>query len=487
MKVDHIRKILIVQSVEETDEHDSAISGPDRADAAAIAGAPIPKNCSPSDENAFLAKRADILFLKITSRFSENNSWLHSSPSPHRLAFITFAVFAIAAICGFLTNELGPDKRINILSFPLLGILGWSLIVYIREIILFFQKRDQLFRDGWLAALIHFAIHPTRRQISSDNSPPDSLSSANTLFQHRWFELMTPVHGSRLKSVLHFAALILAASAILGMYFNGLANEYRAVWESTFFSDAGQLRPFLKFVLGPAAAMTGDAIPTISELASMRWTVGQSDSPGENAARWIHWYAVTIGLFVILPRGVLGVIWKLKSLQLSRTLPYRETSPHYYEHLLAISSGTAKPVFIIPYILDPSNELRELTNSLEHHFQCPVEIDCLDTIPFGKEDLEPNVTVAENNSVIPLFNFASTPEQETHLALYQTLLDASPNPVKFILLDPTSFDKKAAGFADSEKQRADRLEAWQRLFSDTDVEFILTPVSSSTPNNPGLS
>ena len=257
------------------------------------------------------------------------------------------------------------------------------------------------------------------------------------------------------------------------------------MWESTFIIDSSQLRPFLQFVLGPAVAISGDQLPSLEKLNAMHWQSGGDEVSGETAARWIHWYAISIGLFVILPRTLLGVLWRIRSSHLLRNLPYRETCPHYFDHLLAISTGNARELQVIPYSLNPGEEVKQvIVNRFESTLQCPVEIDWLPTIDFGNEEDPGNPPFDAGSRLAILFNFAATPEKETHLTLHQTLSGQAPKPVEFVILDTTGFDLKAADFPDAEKRRDERLVAWEKLFSGTKVQFLLTggdsvPSSSS--------
>lgn len=480
MTPDDIRKILALQAVEQADESRATLSDADYREAASDAGAPLPKTVARDGENRFLARRAEVLLIRLTSRFPEATRWANLPASRHRLSLFALVLFLCAAVAGFLTNELGPDKRINILSFPLLGILLWSLLVYLREIALLLREHRRPGIESRTGALFDFLqpALPSPPSPTPGSGPEEetALGGAKVIFEQRWRKLSAPAIRARVKSVLHTTALILAAAAIAGMYVKGLANEYRAVWESTFFSDSSQLRPFLQFVLGPASALSGGSIPPATELAAMHWRAGGPEIPGENAARWIHWYAITIALFVILPRGLLGIYWRFRAARLDRTLPFREISPEYFDHLLAISTGSSLTIQILPYPVSPGEEAkRQILRALEDHFERPVETSWAAAVPFGGEE-EP--VPGLEGEIIPLFDFAATPEKETHLALYQTLLTQSPNPVRYLLLDTTSFDRKTASLSDRDARKDGRSKAWKNLFEATRVEFLFTGTSN---------
>ena len=270
------------------------------------------------------------------------------------------------------------------------------------------------------------------------------------------------------------------------MYVKGLANEYRAVWESTFFTEASQLRAFLELILGPAAALSVVALPDDTELNAMRWPT----SEGENAARWIHWYAITIGLFVLIPRAILAVAWRLRANRLARTLAFRGISPLYFERILSTSTDAALSLCIVPYACELDEDSRRaLEHQLEKYFGRAVALHLYPAIPFGEEEsftLEEKGRKEEKAEILPLFHFAATPEIETHLAVYQTLSGLATNPVRFVLLDATSYDRKSVTFTDTAARREGREAAWERLFASEEVSLI--PFSAGlAPASPTLS
>lgn len=486
MKPESVRKIMMLQAVEEADESEQLLSSIDKSNAAELAGAPLEKKSSNGKENTFLEKRADSLLVRLAARYPEAARWTQTVATNHRLGMLTLVFGLIAAVIGFLTNELGPDKRINILSFPLLGIILWSFLVYIRETILFFRSRDKLFRDSWVDWLIGLMQPPEAAKDSIEKDGGKTLAGSRSVFERRWKQITAPVVEARLKSLLHMTALILAAAAIAGMYVKGLANEYSAVWESTFFESSEQLRPVLQTVLGPAIAISGGAVPTVEELDTIRMTKG-GEVTGQNAARWIHWYAITIGLFVLIPRFLFALLWRVKAGSLAKTLPFREVSSRYFEHLLATSTGDSIDIHIIPYGIEPNDTKKRLAiRALEEQFEKPLKVTWNTPIPFGEEDDFTLTGAPEGGALVPFYALAATPEKETHLAVYQTLLGHAPNPVehrpvKWALIDPETYDEKLTFFPDADQRRFDREAAWHQLFETENLDLIFVGRKPSQP------
>ncbi|HRQ88683.1 MAG TPA: DUF2868 domain-containing protein [Bacteroidia bacterium] len=472
MTPEDLRNILALAAVEETDEGGVLLSSEVREEASRAAGAPLPGRPGRDREERFLAERARDLLDRLASRYPGRADWLdpakpaHLSHHPGWIALLLL----VAGVFGFLTNELGPEKRINILSFPLLGILAWSLLVYCRDAVLLLGRfRSRLVESG-LAFL-------ERRRGASEapaGSAESVLEASRALFERRWRRRSAPVAWARLKSLLHVAAFVLAASAVGGMYVKGLANEYKAVWESTFITESGQLLPVLRFVLGPAVSISGGELPSVGELEAIRGATAE----GENAARWIHWYALTIGLFVLLPRAVLAVLWRVRAATAASRFGYRETAPKYYGRLLATSFGSSRRVVVVPYQISPDAAARSaLARRLEDEFSAAVEVEWRPTVPFGEEESAALDPVPEDAEVILLFSFSATPERETHLALHRTLSGAAPNPVRWVLLDAAAFDRKSQALADAAERRAAREAAWRKLFVEAPVALLVQPES----------
>ena len=120
---------------------------------------------------------------------------------------------------------------------------------------------------GWL----HRAIAGARSGL--DARAAGALSGAFSRFGLDWLERSAPLVAARAGRVLHLAAAMLALGAIAGLFVRGLAFEYRAGWESTFLG-APAVHAILSFVLGPAARLTGIALPGVTELEALRWGGG---------------------------------------------------------------------------------------------------------------------------------------------------------------------------------------------------------------------
>jgi GTPase SAR1 family protein len=184
-------------------------------------------------------------------------------------AWLAGVVVLGAFLLGIATDAVGSaDHTVNILAPPLLLLMLWNVVVYV------------LIVAHSLSKSRHFKL------------PKLETSEAIAL--------------ARGKTTMHWAAAALALGAMLAMYWRGLVFDYRAIWQSTFLS-AQSAHQMIHFVLAPAAWIAGlfggISFPDIASFEQLRAPASQ----GENAARWIHWYAITVFIVVLLPRSLLAL------------------------------------------------------------------------------------------------------------------------------------------------------------------------------------
>ena len=193
-------------------------------------------------------------------------------------SWVSWLVIFAAFLLGIGSDSLGSASHtVNILAPPLLLLMLWNLAVYV-------------------------------------------LIAANSLFKSRHFKLpklhqTEAIALARGTTVMHWAAAALALGALLAMYWRGLVFDYQAMWQSTFLS-ASSAHQLVQTILTPAAWLSslfgGPAFPDLQTFEQLRAPASQ----GENAARWIHWYAVTVFWVVLLPRCLLALWSNRKAKQL---------------------------------------------------------------------------------------------------------------------------------------------------------------------------
>ena len=291
--------------------------------------------------------------------------------------WVAWALASLAFVLGFAADGLGSDKRIHLLAPPLLGLLAWNLMVYL---VLLARGVWSLFArhrvgPGPLARAVALLTRAASRPPKRQGSVPAAA------FLEDWARASSSLTTARLGRVLHVGAIAFALGALGGIYLRGLAFEYRAGWESTFLG-AGAVRALLGAVLGPASALTGIALPDTAGYAALRFSAG----PGVLAAPWLHLFAVTVGLVVLLPRLLLALMdrW-IEARQVAR-FPLR-LDDAYFSRLTRVLRGTPAAVRVVPYSYHLSPQatlgLREL---LTRTFGRRATVSVAPTVAFGDED-----------------------------------------------------------------------------------------------------
>jgi hypothetical protein len=302
-----------------------------------------------------------------------------------------------------------------------------------------------------------------------------AAGEAFTTFLNEWTQASGPLLMARAARVLHLSAAMLAIGAAAGLYVRGLVFEYRAGWESTFL-DAPQVHALLSFLLGPAATFLGTPFPTVDQLASMRWP----GSSGENAARWIHWYALTVGAVVIVPRLVLAAVARWQERWLGRRFPLPLEDP-YFRRLLSGFAPHRVQLRVLPYsyTLDESSAqgLRDVAQAL---LGDNTDLSLRPPVPFGAEEsATTGIDVADRSVAlsVALFNLAATPEHENH-GRFLDRLRAAIGPRLIAFVDEASY-RRRLGVAAGVRERLDeRRSAWSAFCAAHQVAVAFVDLSA---------
>ncbi len=371
-------------------------------------------------------------------------------PRAWRWLLLALAAALAALIVG---NVLGAS-RINLLAPPVLGLLAWNLAVYV--LLLFAAGRGP---SAWLAR----ALEDARTRLSARGAAAPLLA-ARARFAAEWAVATRGVQQARVAATMHIAAALLALLVIASMYLFGLAFDYRAGWDSTWL-DAEQVQRTLAAVFAPATALSGIAVPGIDEIAKLRFAEG---SAGERAARWIHLYAITLGLFVVLPRLLLGAwsAWRARRVAAQRALPLDEP---YFRALLRDGPALPRPVTVLPYSYTLSApQVKALPQALIEAIGPGAQAQIKPTLPLGAEDaLPPTALEDAQGDVAALFTATATPERETHGAFVRTLAAAVAGRATLsVLIDESAFRQRSSGASDAALRLTQRRAAWQRMLHD---------------------
>ncbi|HXH82146.1 MAG TPA: DUF2868 domain-containing protein, partial [Candidatus Tectomicrobia bacterium] len=162
----------------------------------------------------------------------------------------------------------------------------------------------------------------------------DDATAVARRFAVLWWPLMRPALHRTLRYTLHLGAIGLAAGAVCGMYVRGLFLAYDVVWQSTFLKDPEVVATCLRALLGPAALVLGSEVP--DSAAEMDALMGE----GAPAAPWIHLYAMSAVLFIVLPRTLLAMAARHRLRRTERFFRL-DLSEEYYADLLRRAHAVA--------------------------------------------------------------------------------------------------------------------------------------------------
>jgi hypothetical protein len=304
------------------------------------------------------------------------------------------------------------------------------------------------------------------------------VTQAVARFHADWLAATAALQAQRGAALMHSGAAALALGALASLYAHGLVQDYRAGWDSTFL-DVDGVRLLLGGLLGPAAALSGQALPDAAALVGLRLATGG----GEGAARWIHLWALTLALAVLLPRLLLAAGAVLRARRLARQLPLPDDEG--LRRLLRAASGQRLPVLVLPYSyrLDAARQAA-LAQLLDAAWGPGVVAQVLPSLPLGAEDDLPAALPAPlPATVVALFPLAATPERESQGAFLRALAGHAGAARIEVMVDESGFRQRLAGPALAERL-AQRRAAWQALLAAQGLQprFIdLDPAARAAP------
>ena len=458
MNEDSARAVTLLQAFETAQPPSPNWSDDDRAWATRLALHDAPANAA-----NFIQRRAHHAMQRLAPREPAAAKWLARRLWQWRWVGVAALV---AWLLGVLADSIGSGQRINLLAPPLWAVLAWNAVVYgllLGHALAHALRRPT--RPGALLRLVQRMLRSGRRLPGLGSVSASASGSARALqhFAALWLARSAPLSAARATTLLHAAAAALALGLITGLYLRGLVLDYRAAWESTFLS-ADTAHAALAVVLAPAAALSGLALPDAAAFEALRAVHG-GGAAGASAAPWIHLLALTLALFVVLPRGVLALAGALRAQWLARRFALPLGDP-YFQRLARQQQGDVAQVAVLPYASTPGAQAALglqalLTPALGDGMQMRV----LPTTAFGAEDELPAAAALASGTTlaIALFDLSATPESESQGRFAQQLAACAPAGAATILLvDEAGF---RARFGADSARLAQRRDVW-RVFGE---------------------
>jgi hypothetical protein len=451
---DHARDLMLVRAIESEDREEAVMTREDRRFASSAAlreGAPGEGGQA---IGRFLQRRSQVALERLLPRFPALNRAYTLSRWPR---WLNWAVPLAALVIGFASHQIDGD-RLNILAFPLLGMLAWNAFVYLWLLVGLFRRG----RDGHpLLARLEKLGRPFAPRLSSQ----PSLERGLARFARDWASTAGPLTDARARRTFHLGAALFAVGIIGGMLIRArYTAEYKAGWSGTWGGAEGEISAFLSVLFAPASALTGIALPTPEKLRALR-------GGAENAGDWLILWATTAALFVIGPRLLLAAWSAVRAATLARKMQVPGEDDFYVRTLLRSALGRPGEALVAPYATTPSLASRErLGRLLGQALGEKMRVSIDPPVPYGQEEqwLAGNrQRIAAVDQLVLLFSLSTTPEAENHGAFAREAAAAlsGSGAGLTLLVDDSALRERLRGQPSAQRRLDERAAAWRDVLT----------------------
>ncbi|MBP8270426.1 MAG: DUF2868 domain-containing protein [Sphaerotilus sp.] len=477
------RQVLLIQAIETAGSDHPLWTADDRrwATRVALEGADPAARA-----DRFIAARADAAVRRLAPRAAPVAAWL-----AHRLWHRRWAVAALllGVVLGFVADTVGAGQRVNLLGTGVWGLVAWNLLVYLLLVL--------PLPDGWPRRALSRRMLDLRSLLRGARKEPVLDRVAQT-----WTAASAPLSLARAGILMHLGAAGLALGVIGGLYLRGVGLDYRAGWASTFL-DASTVHQVLSALYWPAQqalhflqwlpfVVSPIALPDLAGFEAMRLVGGEppAATQANSAAPWIHLQALTLVLFIVLPRLLLAGLGGLRALWWAKRFPLKLEGDPYFDELLRQQRREQARVTLLPYAQDAATpaEHEALRQWLQPLLGDAMQWQVMPVRPYGSEDevaLQQSL-VGRPTLLLARFDLSATPETEVHgrwLRALQTATRQSGAPRGVLVVEESGFVQR---FGQSAPERIEqRRAAWQALA--TDAGMAVLAVHAGVPAEPSAS
>lgn len=384
-------------------------------------------------------------------------------------------------LTGYALTDLGQTSEFNLLALPLVGLLAWNAVVIILGVLCEFMPASAKVRSGgWLAEFLAHGISREPAATAVEDPPGDAVRA-------RFRALAWPVAWRRLqmrlRMWLHIAAALLAVGGATALYARGWSHEYRAVWESTLLTEK-HARDFFGVLFKPASVVLRTPVPQ-DQLPGMHRTGGKAEQPAP-ALPWIHLYAGTLLVLVVVPRLLLAGLGALRCGGVitgdARALPWGG----YLRGLLRAVEGGNERIQVLVHAMEPTPAHCEVWDrGVRGRFGGMARPEYVHIRAGDEDDFAAGWEPVTAN-LIMLFNMATTPEAEVQRRLVsdvrQRLLTKHADPEMIVLLDGTGLAGRW-----SQEKISGREQLWSRMVEGLVSEVIVAVRKESPRTSPSVS
>jgi len=453
------RDVVMVRAIESSDTGYAVLSEDDRMYASRSARELAQWQAADTKSEVtfehFLQQRSEQILKRLGERTPAVKPLLKATGAGSWLAI---GLPLVALIAGALLDRIADPHRVDLLSAPLLGIVAWNVIVYLCILVWACIPGK---KTGWAGTglLRRFSVG----RAALPRKLPVPLASGLTRFIAEWTDLTFSLSRARLSRTVHLSAAAFAIGAIISLYVRGLTSQYGAGWESTFL-DASQVHQILSVVFAPALFFFPLQGFTLADVEALRFTGATVTGSG---ARWVHLYAATILLLVVLPRCLLAIAYQLRVAKMRRHFPLDIEQPYFRK--LSGQVGKAEPgvLRVLPYsyTLDEARD-RGLAAIATALLGEQARVMLRPSLAYGEDPVEAVRDIGPDAAGITvtavLFSLAATPEKENHGAVLDQLRRAAPRGIA-VLVDESSLTQRTGAQPGADGRLAERTALWRQF------------------------
>lgn len=454
------RDVVLVRAIETMDRKHEILSESDRTyasrSAKELAAWQAADSKSAVTIDHFLQQRAEQIIKRLAERMPAFGGYVRR-PSAWKALAVGLPLAALLLGAGI--DHIGDPHRVDLLSAPLLAIIGWNLLVYLALLVWPLLPAKQ---DGWTGARAMRYLSAGRAAMP--RKLPSTLVAALIDFMGEWTRLSSALTKARLARTLHLAAALFALGALLSLLARGLLTQYVAGWESTFL-DAPQVHALLSALFAPAQWTFRLPGFSVADIEALRFTPASVPAPS-GGKRWVLLYAATMLLLVVLPRVALALAAHWRAHRLAAHFPLDLEQPYFRQ--LGGNIGAAPGILrVLPYsfTLDEARD-QGLATVATMLLGEQARLMLRPSSSYGDEPAEALGDTPLDDAGVTmtavLFNLAATPEAENHGAFIDHLVRAAPRALA-VLIDESALRERFGAQGDAAARIAERIALWQRF------------------------
>src|SRR5450830_540978 len=205
------RDVVLVRAIETTDRKREILSDDDRLYASRSARELAQWQAADSKSELtidhFLQQRAELLIKRLMERSAAFKTFMKRGSAWKAIAI---GLPILALLVGAGVDRIGDPHRVDLLSAPLLGIIGWNLLVYLFMFVWLLMPRRAA--DGGAPSPWLQRLAVGKPALPRKLAP--ALSQALLEFMGEWGRISRKLIEARLARCLHLAAALFAVGAV---------------------------------------------------------------------------------------------------------------------------------------------------------------------------------------------------------------------------------------------------------------------------------